>query len=100
MNSIQTAAKMKMAYIDLGKGDSDYKRRVSNGSIPLTEGVITVPSARLLVRRCLGPCRRYVERHLAKAEHASMKHNYGVIRKPLQYISRLERRLLSRNPWK
>ncbi|TMK97749.1 MAG: GNAT family N-acetyltransferase [Actinobacteria bacterium] len=59
----EAAAAAGIHYLDLGKGDEDYKQSLKNGDLIVGEGWIDRPSAPALARRVQQAPRRFVMSH-------------------------------------
>jgi CelD/BcsL family acetyltransferase involved in cellulose biosynthesis len=80
----EAAPSQGVEFIDLGKGDAQYKRRLMSTSAPLAEGAVELPSLLTAVRRL---------QRAAEARHAAGGLAKAVLDVPVRAARRLEREL-------
>lgn len=60
VDAIPAAEKVGIAVPDMGKGQSDYKDRLCNGSVPISEGEVALSSLRASCRKGVSVLREHV----------------------------------------
>ncbi len=82
IDAVETACDEGVGLIDLGRGEAEYKARLSNDSIPICLGEVRVPSIRIRARDGLSRGKDRIRRSPL----------YALARRPLQWAGKLERR--------
>ena len=82
IDAIRAACEKGIGVIDLGRGEAEYKARLSNDAIAICQGEVCVPSIRIRARNSFNRGKDRLRRSPL----------YTVLRRPLQWAGKAERR--------